>query len=186
MDSKKSQLNVQIDPQLLIRLKSEAIQSGKTLAAFVTDRLEKVSENVKDDILEQRLLRIEQQISSLKKFTSQSEEVDDLTRDIFSDKGAKNYGDITKKLFELHREEKKLSFDDAFAELTFYLDKHDADSELIYSLLKGNHVLTGKQMTYAYRHGSCGMRSALSEWSNDSLEPLNEAFLNAVETDNLL
>ena len=41
-------------------------------------------------------------------------------------------------------------------------------------------------MTDAYRNGSCGMRSALSEWTNSSLEPLNEAFLNAVDAKNLV
>tara|TARA_B100000579_G_scaffold424868_1_gene429845 strand:- start:758 stop:883 length:126 start_codon:yes stop_codon:yes gene_type:complete len=41
-------------------------------------------------------------------------------------------------------------------------------------------------MTDAYRSGACGMRSALSEWTNSSLEPLNEAFLNAVDIKNLV
>tara|TARA_Y100001968_G_C19221916_1_gene650157 strand:+ start:445 stop:645 length:201 start_codon:yes stop_codon:yes gene_type:complete len=57
----KSQLNIKIDPKLLLRLKSEAIKSGKTLTAFITDLLEKDSNNATShiDILEQRLLRIE-------------------------------------------------------------------------------------------------------------------------------
>ena len=39
MDKKKTQLNITIDPNLLIALKSEAIKSGKTLTAYVTERL---------------------------------------------------------------------------------------------------------------------------------------------------
>ncbi len=58
--------------------------------------------------------------------------------------------------------------------------------ELVFKLLSGDHDLTGIEMTDAYRNGSCGMRSALSEWTNSSLEPLNEAFLNAVDSGNLI
>ena len=57
--------------------------------------------------------------------------------------------------------------------------------ELIFQILFGNHDLTGLEMTNAYRNGSCAMRTALVEWSNDSLEDLNEAFLNAVITKSL-
>ena len=58
-NKKKSQLNVQIDPSLLIELKAEAIKQGKSLADFVSERLEQSSVEVKDEILEQRLIRIE-------------------------------------------------------------------------------------------------------------------------------
>ena len=105
---------------------------------------------------------------------------------IFSDSGAKRYGDVAKELFEFHRKEKKLSLKDATSELSICLGNYDSQPELVFELLMGNHELTGLEMTDAYRNGSCGMRSALSEWTNSSLEPLNEAFLNAVETKNLV
>ena len=58
----KSQLNIKIDPQLLLKLKAKAIKSGKTLTAFVTEVLERGSIQATSDIdiLEQRLLRIEE------------------------------------------------------------------------------------------------------------------------------
>ena len=93
---------------------------------------------------------------------------------------------IARELFELHRKEKKLSFKDAFAELSTCLANYDSQPELVFELLSGNHELSGLEMTDAYRNGSCGMRSALHEWTNSSLEPLNEAFLNAVEVKNLI
>ena len=44
----KSQLNIKIDPELLLRLKSKAIKSGKTLTAFITELLEIIDqENIK-------------------------------------------------------------------------------------------------------------------------------------------
>ena len=182
---KKSQLNIKIDPMLLIKLKSEAIRNGKTLSAFISERLEKFPDNIMDDRLEKRLLKIEEKLKLLQDFTSRKEFYSQNKR-IFSDKGAKVYGEVARELFELHRKEKKLSIEDAFTELGNFLANYESQPELVYELLVGNHELTGIEMTDAYRNGSCGMRSALSDWTNNSLEPLNEAFLNAVETENLV
>ena len=183
MDKKKSQLNIQIDPNLLISLKSEAIKSGKTLSAFVTERLVQSDAQEKTDSLEERLQRIEKQLDSLKSMHSDIEHKDH--RSIFSDDGAKKYGTVARELFEFHCKKKKLSFEDAFAELCTYLARYDSEIELMYSLLSGKHNLTGLEMTYAYKKGYCSMRNALNEWTENSLEPLNEAFLNAVEVGNL-
>ena len=184
----KSQLNIKIDPQLLLKLKAKAIKSGKTLTAFVTELLELGSYKATSDIdlLEQRLLRIEEMLNLKDKFHSDKEENSTQANTIFSNCGAKKYGEIAKELFDLHRKEKKLSLKDAFAELSSCLANYNSQPELVFELLSGNHQLTGLEMTYAYRNGSCGMRSALSEWTNSSLEPLNEAFLNAVEIGSLV
>ena len=184
----KSQLNIKIDPKLLLRLKSKAIKSGKTLTAFITELLEEGSIKASGDIeiLEKRLLRIEEQLNLKDNFHSNKEENSTQSNTIFSDSGAKKYGEVAKELFSLHRIEKKLSLEDALAELSICLSNYDSQPELVVELLLGNHVLTGLEMTDAYRNGSCGMRSALAEWTNSSLEPLNEAFLNAVEVKNLV
>tara|TARA_Y100001968_G_scaffold291331_1_gene295659 strand:+ start:109 stop:678 length:570 start_codon:yes stop_codon:yes gene_type:complete len=184
----KSQLNIKIDPQLLLELKAKAIKSGKTLTAFVTELLEQGSVELTSDIyiLEQRLLRIEELLNLKNKFHSDKEENSKTNSPIFSNIGAKKYGEVAKEIFDSHRKERKLSFKDAFAELSTCLANYDSQPELVFELLSGNHELTGLEMTDAYRNGSCGMRSALSEWINSSLEPLNEAFLNAVEIKNLV
>ena len=61
----KSQLNIKIDPQLLLELKAKAIKSGKTLTAFVTELLEQASIQTTGDIdiLERRLLRLEEYLN---------------------------------------------------------------------------------------------------------------------------
>ena len=184
----KSQLNIKIDPQLLLKLKAKAIKSGKTLTAFVSELLERGSIQATSDIdiLEQRLLRIEELLNLKDDFHSDKEENSNQSNTIFSNSGAKKYGEVAKELFDLHRIEKKLSLKDALAELSTCLGNYDSQPELVFELLMGNHELTGLEMTHAYRNGSCGMRSALSEWTNSSLEPLNEAFLNAVEVKNLV
>ncbi len=68
----KSQLNIKIDPKLLLRLKSKAIKSGKTLTAFITELLEEGSIKASGDIeiLEKRLLRIEEQLNLKDNFWS--------------------------------------------------------------------------------------------------------------------
>jgi len=184
----KTQLNIKIDPELLLRLKSEAIKSGKTLTAFVNELLLQGSIKGSSEIdrLEQRLLKVEKQLNLKDNLSSGKEEDLNQSKSIFSNKGAKIYGEIAKELFEKHRKEKKLSLEDALVELSTCLGNYESQPELVCELLLGNHVLTGLEMTDAYRNGSCGMRSALSEWTNSSLEPLNEAFLNAVEVKNLV
>tara|TARA_B100000965_G_scaffold390876_1_gene398355 strand:- start:197 stop:766 length:570 start_codon:yes stop_codon:yes gene_type:complete len=184
----KSQLNIKIDPNLLLRLKSEAIKNGKTLTAFITDLLEEGSINTTTyiDNLEQRLLRVEKRLNLINDFSFDREKEFNQRESIFSNSGAKKYGEIARELFELNRKEKKLSLKDALAELSTCLANYDSQPELVIELLSGNHELTGLEMTEAYRKGSCGMRSALSEWTQSSLEPLNEAFLNAVEIKNLV
>ena len=184
----KTQLNIKIDPKLLLRLKSRAIKSGKTLTAFVTELLDQGSIEATSaiDLLEHRLLRVEELLNLNDNFHSNKEENSTKSNTIFSNSGAKKYGEVAKELFDVHRKEKKLSLKDAFVELSTCLANYDSQPELVFEILSGNHVLTGLEMTVAYRNGSCGMRSALSEWTNSSLEPLNEAFLNAVEVKNLL
>ena len=184
----KSQLNIKIDPHLLLKLKSDAIKNGKTLTAFITELLEQgsIKSNAHIDILEQRLLRVEKQLNLIDGFSFGKERDLNQSQSIFSNRGAKKYGEIARELFELHRKEKKLSLKDAFAELSTCLANYDSQPELVFEILLGNHELTGVEMTDAYRNGSCGMRSALSEWTNSSLDLLNEAFLNAVEVKNLV
>ena len=185
MANENSQLNVQIDPQLLIALKIEAINSGKTLSAFVTERLTQSHQDVNGEILEERLQRIEKQLDLLNNFKRDVENKININRSIFSDKGAKKYGEVAREIFELNQKKTKLSFDEAFGELSRSLAKYQSYPELVLSILSGKHHLTGLEMTNAYRNGSCGMRNALHDWTNSSLEKLNEAFLNAVMVENL-
>ena len=69
---------------------------------------------------------------------------------------------------------------EAFGELARHLANYNSHPKLVFSILSGNHDLTGLEMTNAYRNGSCAMRNALAEWTNSSLEKLNDAFLSVV------
>ncbi len=182
MSKEKTQLNIKIDPELLLRIKAEAIKNGMTLTEFVTRKLANIESRPNNDVLEKRLAKIERHLN-LDKNSS------DPTRTIgviFSNDGAKNYGDVAKRLFNVFLKKKGLSKEDGLKELAVKLEKLPYSSpELVFQILLGNHDLTGLEMTNAYRYGACAMRTALGEWSNDPLEDLNEAFLNAVITKSL-
>ena len=79
----------------------------------------------------------------------------------------------------------KLNFNQAFDELSKVLSKYGGQTEIVRALLSGELILTGIEMTDAYRKGSCAMRSALNEWTKSSSEDLNKAFLDAVIIENL-
>ena len=182
MSKERTQLNIKIDPELLVRIKSEAIKNGMTLTEFVTRKLEKIESRSNNDVLEQRLAKIERHLN-LDKNSSDPERT---IGSIFTDDGAKNYGEVARRLFDVFRKKKGVSKEDGLKELAVNLDRLPySSSELVFQILLGNHDLTGLEMTNAYRFGACAMRTALVEWSNDPLEDLNEAFLNAVITKSL-
>ena len=183
MAQRRTQLNVNIDPKLLLRIKSEAIKNGMTLTEFVTSKLSKIDSISKVDVLEERLSKIEEHLNLNKKSSDKDIEIGA----IFTDQGAKEYGEVAKRLFDLHLKKKGISKEKGLKELTVLLEKlPHSFPELIFQILLGHHDLTGSEMTIAYRSGSCGMRTALMEWSNDPLEDLNETFLNAVVTKSLV
>ena len=181
---KKSKLNVNIDPALLLSLQSEAIKEGKTLTEFVTEKLKQSPIETSKDLhsLEARLLTIEKLLGLDKKPLKKKNNL----AAIFTDEGAKNYGEVAKAEFESQVKKKGLTVEDGLKELLIELQKTpDSIPELVFSILLGTHDLTGVEMTAAYRRGSCAMRTALVKWSNDPLEKLNNAFLGAVITKSL-
>mgnify|MGYP001372570375 CR=1 FL=1 len=182
MPRERTQLNINIDPELLLKIKSEAIKNGMTLTEFVTQKLEEVESTSTNNVLEERLSRIEKHLN----LTKSSSNPGTIKEVIFTDSGAKNYGDVARRLFNVFLKKKGLSKENGMKELALNLAKLPYSSpELVFQILLGNHDLTGLEMTNAYRNGSCAMRTALVEWSNDPLEDLNEAFLNAVITKSL-
>ncbi len=179
MPTRRTQLNINIEPELLLSLKSQAIEEGKTLTEFVTDQLKKAPKDSEEKIssLEARLLKLEKILKVEKNSSKQKNQIGS----IFTDEGAKDYGETAKGLFEKFLGIKNLTVDEGLKEILVHLKRYPhSNPELVLQILLGNHTLTGLEMTEAYRHGSCAMRSALNDWSENSLEELNVAFLNAV------
>ena len=177
MKKERTQLNINIDPKLLLRLKSEAIKNGQSLTAFVTEKLENNDSMSKEDALEQRLTKLEKHLNLNQSSSNQGKDIGS----IFTDEGAKEYGDEARRLFRSFLQKKGLSLSDGLKDIGEILSTlPHSYPELVFQILIGTHDLTGQEMTKAYRYGSCAMRAALVTWSGDSLEELNEAFLNAV------
>ena len=182
MPRERTQLNINIDPALLLKLKSEAIKQGKTLTDFVVEQLKDSATTESDDNLEQRLLRLEALLGIDHKLPDEDKKIGT----IFTEKGAKQYGEVAKQEFESIIRKRGIPLEVGLGEVSKCLQKYPyGNPELVFQILLGNHILTGNEMTIAYRYGSCAMRSALFDWTKDPLEALNDAFLNAVITKSL-
>ena len=182
MPRERTQLNINIDPALLLKLKSEAIKQGKTLTDFVVEQLKDSATTVSNDNLERRLLRVETLMGIDHILPDESNNIGT----IFTEEGANKYGEVAKKEFESIVKKKGITIEVGLEELGNYMKKYPySNPELVFQLLLGTHQLTALEMTIAYRNGSCAMRSALHDWSNEPLEKLNTAFLNAVRTKSL-
>ena len=178
----RTQLNINIDPALLLKLKSEAIKQGKTLTDFVVEQLKESATKASDENLEQRLLRVEALMGIDHKLPDESNNIGT----IFTEEGANEYGEVAKKEFESIAKKKGITIGLALEEVNKCLQNYPyANPELIFQILLGTHKLTGLEMTMAYRYGSCAMRSALNDWTKDPLEKLNKAFLKAVKSKSL-
>ena len=183
MPRERTQLNINIDPALLLKLKSEAIKQGKTLTDFVVEQLKDSATKVSDDNLEQRLLRVE----ALMGIDHKLPDEDNNIGTIFTEKGANKYGEVAKQEFESIVKKRGITLQVGLEEVSDCLQKYPySNPELVFQILLGTHQLTALEMTIAYRNGSCAMRSALNDWSNEPLEKLNKAFLNAVRTKSLV
>ena len=185
MSTEEYHPNIRIEPDLLIALKSQAIKDGISLSSLINKKLKQFHIETKNEILEQKLLSIEKRLNSLSNFKLEIENKANNTSSIFSDTGAKKYGEAAKNFFDMYKDKMKLTFNQAFDELSKYLSKYEGQPEMVRALLSGEHILTGIEMTDAYRKGSCAMRSALNEWTKSSSDDLNNAFLEAVITENL-
>ncbi len=119
MPRERTQLNINIEPELLLRLKSEAIKSGMTLTQFVTSKLSDIEASSSYTILEERLAKIEEHLH-LNKQTSDPERN---ISSIFNDKGAQEYGEVSQRLFELHLQKKSISQEDGLKELSVIINK---------------------------------------------------------------
>tara|TARA_Y100001968_G_scaffold208621_1_gene191729 strand:- start:1344 stop:1961 length:618 start_codon:yes stop_codon:yes gene_type:complete len=103
---KRTQLNVNIDPKLLEKIKESARLSGKTLVAFVSDCFVKQMDNLPVESIDSRLQIIEQRLKLIEGKLNFSV---DKSHNIysFSPKEVQNFNEFIKAIFkrELKRKE---------------------------------------------------------------------------------
>ena len=168
MTNKRTQLNINIDPALLNRLKIVALRTGKTLTQYITEKLEDIEEveEVKQAVDADFLTRLENiekhlNLNQMKLATARSNDKEKL----FSDKGAKEYGQLYREVFTSTVKSKGITIKEGLRELIFHLIQNNSNIELVYNILLSNHELNGIEMTNEYYNGVCKMRASLNSWS---------------------
>ena len=99
MEKRRTQLNINIDPELFSRLKKKARLSGKTLSAFVSDSLFEQLANGFPETLEDRVGTIEEKLNYFELALSSIAPIKKTTP--FTDLEASNCNDFIK--IELNR-----------------------------------------------------------------------------------
>ena len=130
--SKRSQLNINIDPDLLILIKQCALKSGMTIGDFINNIIkcyltdeDQIKSNINN---EQRLNNIEKKLSDIKKLLDKI--LDDKSESNFrqcTEDDAKNYCILLAKQFKLYARNNIISTKEAWIE---FMKQDDAKNIL--------------------------------------------------------
>ncbi len=172
----KTQLNITIEPELLLDLKRNSIKSGKTLSQNVSDIISQFLSTKKAssspqrlDLLERKILVLERKLSDL------STEKQKITP--FNEVESKNYSEFMREVFNQKiRKSQNINRKKAFDELVKQIDCfHQWDQfytmrlkEVLFlddfdpfSAKELNHLTLGKECP-------CPIRTGLINWINGS------------------
>ena len=172
----RTQLNINIDPQLMLLVKQHSIKSGKTISEFVVDAINHEIKNCFDErSMEDRLSTIEQRISSLENSFSIASGQKKITP--FTDIEAKNCNEFIKGVFQEEVKRKKYKSDnDAWNDFIGYIDCFEQWNDF-YTLrlkealfIKDGDLLTSSEMN-SFTHSKtcpCPIRTGLINWINNA------------------
>tara|TARA_Y100000766_G_C18673396_1_gene491152 strand:- start:88 stop:681 length:594 start_codon:yes stop_codon:yes gene_type:complete len=194
--AERTQLNVNIRPELLKSLKHKAIKSGMTLANYVTkivkDYISKEDLDNEDNILNSRIESIEDQLEKLVNQlnvlnSTKNEEAIKPTLEVtgFSEEGAKSFGIAVSKLFKEECEIRALSTQEAVIELTPHIQ---STFNIKYwgpltEMFAENKILTTPDLMYEiYKdHGDkCPMFDLFYKWCGKEPQLIESHFEQAI------
>ncbi|AAQ00592.1 MULTISPECIES: hypothetical protein [Prochlorococcus] len=171
----RTQLNININPDLLLKLKSEASKQRRTLTELVSDAItNQLNNTISERTLEARLFAVEQKISSLEKCCSQVSSGQKITPFTISE--AENCNAFIKGVFleETKRQQYNSSID-AWNDLIGHIECFDQWNDIITLRLKealfikGGDDLTCDEMNSLTKGKicPCPIRTGLINWINN-------------------
>jgi len=173
---KRTQLNINIDPNLLKEIKSSARKAGKSLVEYVNDFFIKNLDNSAPVELEMRLSNLEKRL----KFIEEEMGLDIQRNKKFSDytpQEAANFNDFVKAIFEKEVKKKKYnSSKDAWNDLISHLNCFDKWNERCSLRLKEilfidhGESLNCDEMNFLKDSEMCPspLRTGIINWINNS------------------
>ena len=172
----RTQLNINIDPELLRKVKDSAKMSGKSLASYVAESLASKIDDVSFQSINSRFSEIENKLQSLEN-NLQSLIFDTQKTTAFTPQEAKKCNQFIKAIFEKERVKKKYkSTKDAWDDLISHINCFDQWNEIYTFRLKESlfiehaEPLTSDEMNLLTKgkRCPCPIRTGLINWINNS------------------
>ena len=173
----KSQFNIKISKDLLIKIKKQAMMSGKSLTEHITDLVTKsLSENdfpKSEDFYNKRFQALEQRLLNIESIVSNREYLSQNLKP-FTNPEAANCTRFMKGLFDKEVEErnfvdKNQAFDDFFNHLVNYVQVDYFPTERLREVMLNEQPdpWTGKELNDLTRDNKCNcpIRKGLIDWT---------------------
>ena len=173
----KSQFNIKISKDLLIKIKKQAMMSGKSLTEHITDLVTKsLSENdfpKSEDFYNDRFQALEQRLLNVESIVSNREYLSQKLKP-FTNSEAVNFTRFMKGLFDKEVKkrnfvDKNQAFDDFFNHLVNYVQVDHFPTERLREVMLNEQPApwTGKELNDLARDNKCNcpIRKGLIDWT---------------------
>ena len=190
----RTQLHVNINPELLKSLKQNAIKSGMTLTEYVSQIIRNYisNDNIPDevDLIEKRIESIENQLKSINNKLNQANinstiNILDNSVNGFSKEGAVTFAKSVTQLFREECKKRKLSTEEAVIELTPHIQStfnFKYWGTVIEMFSEGDIKINPENLMGIYKehNNSCPFTDTLYKWCGKNSEKVLRAFNEAI------
>ena len=173
----KSQFNIKISKDLLIKVKRQAMMSGKSLTEHITDLITKsLLENSlqeSNDFSHERFRDMEDRLITLESIVSNREYISEKIKP-FTNSDAINCTKFMKGIFDKEIEkrnfiDKNQAFDDFFNHLVTFIQIDDFPTDRLKEIMLSDKTepWSGKELNYfaSYNKCNCPIRKGLIDWT---------------------
>ena len=173
----KSQFNIKISKDLLVKIKRQAMMSGKSLTEHITDLITKsLLENSlqeSNDFSHERFRDMEDRLITLESIVSNREYISEKIKP-FTNSDAINCTKFMKGIFDKEIEkrnfiDKNQAFDDFFNHLVTFIQIDDFPTDRLKEIMLSDKTepWSGKELNYfaSYNKCNCPIRKGLIDWT---------------------